>query len=209
MEATKTHGWTGLSETLMMLHLDGPLRRLRERGFLGRILREVRGDEVVLDLGAGVGTYSIEIAKKLGHGKVIALDVSGNMLQRLEEKARVQGVSTAIDTVEADAGSSGLDDESVDLVVSSNLFHELSDPEAAAREIFRVLKPGGCVLVKDFRKTLAWKLLALFHGEHAHGAFDEQELKDLLENAGIEAVSVTSKGAWLTAEGRKEPRTAP
>jgi ubiquinone/menaquinone biosynthesis C-methylase UbiE len=57
-----------------------------------------------------------------------------------------------IQILKGEASYTGLEDECVDLVVSNGVFHELSSPEVVLREIVRVLKPNGWVVITDFRK---------------------------------------------------------
>ncbi len=146
-----TNVWTGIRGRFGAWYFNSPLRRMSEILFLGDVksafLNEVsnviQGNEVILDIGAGSGYYSLAIAKKLSAGKVICLDSSEEMLQWLERKAKKEGLKDRIQILKGDASSSGLANESVDLVVSNGLLHELSNPEAVLREMHRVLRPNG------------------------------------------------------------------
>lgn len=119
-------------------HLDSPLASLPETLLLGdcrsavlsELSRLILGNEVVLDVGAGTGHFSLAIAKKLGTGKVICLDLSEEMLQHLKRKADKKNLTERIQILKGEASSSGLENESVDLVMSNSVFHELSSPEA-------------------------------------------------------------------------------
>ena len=87
--------WIGMKRRIFAWHLDSPLASLPETLLLGdcrsAVLNEfsrlILGTEVVLDVGAGTGRFSLAIAKKLGAGKVICLDLSEEMLQHLKQKA--------------------------------------------------------------------------------------------------------------------------
>jgi len=92
--------------------------------FLNEFSRIIRGDEVVLDVGASTGRFSLVMVKKLSTGKVICLDQSEEILQRFEQKAEKEGLKDRIQILRGEASSSGLENESVDLVVSNNVFHQ-------------------------------------------------------------------------------------
>lgn len=118
-----------------------------------------RGDETVLDTGAGRGLLAIAAAKRVPRGRVVAVDVwstkdlSGNSPAALERNGELEGVSGRIDIVTADARSLPVADQSVDVVGSMFCIHNI-EPETeratACREIARVLKPGGMALITDF-----------------------------------------------------------
>ncbi|MCJ7435318.1 MAG: class I SAM-dependent methyltransferase [Anaerolineales bacterium] len=96
--------WTGMKGKLMAGFLNSPLRTIIEvclfglprDAFLDEVSRNLRGDEVVLDVGAGSGYFSLAIAKKLKTGKVICFDLSDEMLQRLKDKAGQAGLENRI-----------------------------------------------------------------------------------------------------------------
>lgn len=114
--------WTGLKGRIGAWYLNGPLRRLSEVLFLGDVrtvfLREInkliKGGEVVLDVGAGSGYFSLAIAERLKTGKVICLDLSGEMLQRLERVANRRGLMSRVQILLGTASPIKLEDEAVD-----------------------------------------------------------------------------------------------
>lgn len=136
--------------------------RLRDH-MLG--VRKWRGDELVLDVGAGRGLMAVGAAKRVPDGRVIAVDIwrkedlSGNSPEALEANARRVGVADRIEVRGDDARSLQLADASVDVVLSVLCIHNiepLADREHALVEIVRVLRPGGCVLIADYIGTPAY-----------------------------------------------------
>jgi ubiquinone/menaquinone biosynthesis C-methylase UbiE len=108
----------------------------------------------VVDLGSGTGLLALSAAGQAVD--VLAIDVSAPMLQRLAEHAAERGL-TNIELVHGDIRRLPLPDESVDVVVSCYAFHHLVDDgkELAAAEVFRVLRPGGRLVVADMMFQLS------------------------------------------------------
>ncbi len=118
------------------------------------------GAERVLDVGCGPGLALVGVAKRLTSGKVIGVDkwmvIHGERHNSREialENARIEGVFDRVEVEEGDASALRFGDEAFDVVVSSFVFHHLP-PDVryrALREIARVTKPGGRVLITDQR----------------------------------------------------------
>ena len=134
----------------------GKLRR-RER-LLNRI--DWDGNEQVLDVGCGRGLMLVGAAKRLSTGKATGIDIwqeadlSHNRAEAALENARREGVANRVELKTADMRRMPFQDESFDVVVSRAAIHNLYKADErgqAVREIARVLKPGGKVLIDDIR----------------------------------------------------------
>lgn len=119
-----------------------------------------RGDEQVLDVGCGRGLLLIEAAKRLTTGKATGVDIwqtedlSGNRPDATRENARLEGVVDRVDVRTADMRELPFPDQSFDIIVTSWAVHNLcesKDREKALREIARVLKPRGRLLLRDIK----------------------------------------------------------
>jgi len=110
----------------------------------------------VADFGAGSGFYTLAAAEALaGSGTVYAVDVQKDLLSRLLAEAkrrRIANVEVLWGNVEK-AGGSKLRDGAVDAVIAANILFQVEDKEGLVSEIKRVLKPGGEVLVVDWRES--------------------------------------------------------
>lgn len=204
--------WTGWQARVGGRLLNSPLRRLAEALVMGNgswlllsdVRASLRGGDVVLDAGCGSGYLSIPITRMLADGQVVCLDSSMDMLALLERKLRKAGLEGRTRTVLTDAADSRLADASIDIVVSMNLVHELGSPADAMAEWARVLKPGGRMLIVDFRDTpLVRRFMQHGHGGEAHGPFSAEELSGLMSDAGLDDVRVEPRRNVLVASGRK------
>lgn len=101
----------------------------------------------VLDLGSGDGYIARSVAKHVR--KVYAVDISNEMLKELNKKAADSGIKN-IETIESEAQEVPLRNASVDIAFANMVLHHMEDPEAAIKEMGRVLKNGGIAVVSDF-----------------------------------------------------------
>jgi arsenite methyltransferase len=121
-----------------------------------------RGDEHLLDVGCGHGLMLIGAAKRLTSGCATGVDIwsqvdqKDNGAEAARENARREGVAERVKIQTADARELPFPDQSFDVVLSSFAIHNISDTsgrEKAIREIARVLKPGGQLVMADIRHT--------------------------------------------------------
>ena len=99
------------------------------------------------------------VYETLPDADITCLDYSLDMMERARRQAKKRGIEN-ISFMQGDVGKLPFLDESFDLVLSLNGFHAFPDKEAAYREVFRVLKPGGifcgCFYVKGANKRTDW-----------------------------------------------------
>ena len=137
------------------------VEKVRERD---RLLDSLpwRGDEAVLDVGCGRGLLLIGAAKRLTTGKAVGVDIwqaedlSGNRPEATQENARLELVSDRVEVKDGDARRLPFADGTFDVVVTKEVLHNIynaAERDTAVREIARVLKPGGRLLIGDVRHT--------------------------------------------------------
>jgi len=129
-----------------------------------RILDRIhlRGDEMVLDMGCGRGAVLTAVARRLTTGRVTGVDIwsttdqSGNAKDVALRNASLEGVGDRVRIETADMRALPFSDASFDLVVSSLAIHNIrsnADRRRAIAEGFRVVKPGGRIVIADIRAT--------------------------------------------------------
>lgn len=121
--------------------------------------------DTVLDFGCGRGGFAVAAAEKVGpEGKVYALDVHPLALKLVRTETRRRGLAN-VEALQSD-GPTGLPDESVDVVLLYDVFHDLASPETVLAELARVLKPGGVLSVTDHHLKAEELISAVGQGGH-------------------------------------------
>lgn len=112
--------------------------------------------EKVADFGAGTGAYAIAAGKVVGrNGSVYAVEVQDTLLPRIANAAREAGLSN-VKTLWGDIeelGGTSIPDNIIDALILSNVLFQSEDIHALFEEVRRVLKPGGRVLVVEWRDS--------------------------------------------------------
>jgi arsenite methyltransferase len=125
----------------------------------------LRGDEQVLDIGCGRGAVLLMAAALLSTGKGTGVDLwktsdqSGNARAVTLHNAQAEGVADRVELLTADMRELPCTDDSFDVVLSSLAIHNIREAtgrEQAVFEAVRVLKPGGRLLIVDFRETQSY-----------------------------------------------------
>ncbi len=105
----------------------------------------LRGDETVLDAGCGSGRLTEELLKRLPNGRIVALDLSGNMLETAQERLAWAGKRVLYQR--CDLSNFRLP-EPVDGIFSNAAFHWVPDHDSMFPSLFRALKPGGWIIAQ-------------------------------------------------------------
>lgn len=141
-----TMGWRGASWLVRSNRED------EERASLLWDALGVRPGWTVCDLGAGNGYHSLELARRVGaEGTVLAVDIQPEMLRMLDERARQAGIEN-IQLIEGLSYDPRLPESSCDLVLMVDVYHELYHPAHTLQAVHRALKPGGRVVLVEYRE---------------------------------------------------------
>ncbi|RMG44241.1 MAG: radical SAM protein [Acidobacteria bacterium] len=170
---------------------------------------DVRPGETTLDLGSGAGIDVFICARKVGpEGRAIGVDMTDEMLEIARESQREVAERLGYDVVEFRKGfleEIPVDDETVDLVTSNCVINLSPDKKRVFREMWRVLKDHGRIVVSDIvsdeavppeqrRDPRLW-------GECISGALTEEEFLLYLERCGFHGIEVLRKTFWREVSG--------
>jgi len=148
----------------------------------------------IADLGAGDGSFALLLSQRAK--RVIAVDTSAKMIEVGRDQALRHGVEN-VDFRFGDMEEIPIDDGEVDLVFFSQSLHHALHPERAVQEAFRILVPGGRIVLLDLVKHRFEEARELYADEWL--GFSEVELEAMLEKAGFTGVQ--------TSVVHKEPET--
>ncbi|NEQ44954.1 MAG: class I SAM-dependent methyltransferase [Leptolyngbya sp. SIOISBB] len=152
----------------------------------------------ILDVGCGTGTTTLMLKRRFPQTEVVGLDLSPHMLVMAQRKARDARLDVTF--CHGDAMATGLDEDSFDVVCATLLFHETppSVAKAILRESFRVMRPGGQILLLDGNqqtlRTVDW-LNTIFE-EPFIREYGQGNVDAWLGHAGFETVR-TEAIFWL------------
>ncbi|MCO6457005.1 MAG: methyltransferase domain-containing protein [Pirellulaceae bacterium] len=109
--------------------------------------------QAVADVGAGTGLFTRLLAEKVGpQGRVYAVDIARKFVDHVEAACREAGLGNVVGVV-CQPDSADLPEASVDLVFLCDTYHHFEFPEKTMRSIHRALRPGGEVILIDFKRV--------------------------------------------------------
>jgi Methylase involved in ubiquinone/menaquinone biosynthesis len=111
---------------------------------------QIRQGEVIADIGAGTGYFTLPMAGDAREGKVYAIDSQPEMLDIVAKKISAQFVSN-VRLIHAEAHQTGLPSNSCSLVFLANVWHEFDERAEVLRESLRVLTRPGRIAILDWR----------------------------------------------------------
>ncbi len=153
---------------------------------------EVRSGKI-LDIGCGTGLLAIEFAKNLSGVEIIGLDLSDVALEVGRENIRKSEVIERTSFIKGDAEDIPFEDNTFNLVISSNTLHLIMNPIKMFNEIHRVLKPKGKFFISDFRRS--W--IGIF-SRHVRASYSPKEVKTFLSQSDLQNWKVKDYFFWLS-----------
>jgi 2-polyprenyl-3-methyl-5-hydroxy-6-metoxy-1,4-benzoquinol methylase len=165
----------------------------RLAGYLARYYPDVEPRRI-LDMGCGVGRTSTDVAQAFPEAEVYAVDVGPSVLRYAH--ARAENLGVKVHFSQQNAESTSFEDGFFDVVVSTAMFHETSEPAIPkiVNEIHRVLRPGGVTVNNEvphryFDEDILGKLVseweAHFNNESAYKAAISADYGALFDRAGF------------------------
>ena len=161
---------------------------------LERTRHYLKGNETAFEFGCGTGTTALKLAPSVG--RIVASDISGEMIAIAREKAKAEGCANATFEV-ARPEAAPWPDGSFDVAFGFNVLHLVADRAAALRGVHRLLRPGGLFISKtpclsEINPLLRIAVpLAQLIGKAPHVAFlSAQDLEREIAAAGFEIVEI-------------------
>jgi ubiquinone/menaquinone biosynthesis C-methylase UbiE len=137
----------------------------------------------VADFGAGSGHWAVALSKLIGSsGKVYAVDVKKESLAAIRSHAKLLNINT-IETIWADLEtprSTTLKDQSIDLVLISNVLFQVEKKEALLQEAWRIIKSGGKLAIVEWDETESLQALPTLQ------RVPRQEIERMLQTIGFQ-----------------------
>lgn len=204
---------------LMNDAMSGGLHRLWKLSTISQA--NVRPGQQVLDVASGTGDLALAFAKKVGpQGRVVMSDINGQMLMRGRNRLIDAGYPT--EAVVCDAEHLPFPDNEFDLVTVAFGLRNMTDKLAALKQMHRVLKPGGKLMVLEFSKVapplekiydvysfkvLPWLGKKIANDEESYRYLAEsirmhpgpEELAQMLRDAGFDIVRFSTMTAGVVA----------
>ena len=113
---------------------------------------ELKPGMVIADIGAGSGYYTSRIAKKVApSGRVFATDIQPGMLEILNRRVKAEGL-TNVESILGAMDDPKLPPSSIDLAIMVDVYHELQQPQVFLHRLKPAFKPGGRLVLLEFRK---------------------------------------------------------
>ncbi|WP_193015763.1 bifunctional demethylmenaquinone methyltransferase/2-methoxy-6-polyprenyl-1,4-benzoquinol methylase UbiE [Proteus sp. FME41] len=184
----------------------------------------VRRNQRVLDLAGGTGDLTAKFSRLVGeNGEVVLADINDSMLKMGREKLRDHGIVGNVNYVQANAEELPFPDNHFDCITISFGLRNVTDKNKALRSMFRVLKPGGRLLVLEFSKPVLAPLSKIYDAYSFHilpkiGQVivndadsyryltesirmhpDQETLKGMMEDAGFDQVTYTNMTGGVVA----------
>jgi ubiquinone/menaquinone biosynthesis C-methylase UbiE len=129
--------------------IDNPLRRRIQPPSEMPIRHGIEPGMTVLEVGPGNGRYTIETARRVGSGgRVITIDIEPKMIERVQQRAQVEGV-TNLEAKVTNVYNLSFEEGMFDAIYMITVISEIPEPERAMREFYRVLSPSGILAFSE------------------------------------------------------------
>ncbi len=163
----------------------------------------------VLDLGCGLGGADVALVTKHGAGSVLGADVQADLLHKATQRAARLGLQDRIQYQRITPGPLPFADASFDAVFSKDALLHVADKPALYHELFRVLRPGGHLLISDWLRgpgqntdaLLAEFVVAAGHGFHM---VTLPHIAECAAQAGFTKIETLDRGNWYLGEAQAE-----
>lgn len=143
-----------------------------------------------VDLGAGPGYYTFMALNTHESVKATAVDLSEIMLKVLKGKILKNNISHRVKILEEDVTNTTINDNSADLIMAANILHELKEPKMIVKEMSRLLKKDGIIIVTEFLDTDFGKKVLDHHNDQVHGPFSIDKIEKIFKDEGFQKIQL-------------------
>jgi ubiquinone/menaquinone biosynthesis C-methylase UbiE len=207
----------GIQGEFNVAFYDQMQKTLRDKGWIEtkELLKQGITQGCALEIGPGPGYLGLEWLKHTQGTTLKGLEISTDMIAIAERNASEYGLSQRVEYVHSSGSRMPFDDNTFDAVFTNDSLHEWEDPRSTFNEIWRLLKPGGKVLILDFRRDMS-ALMRWFLWVNAtpkeirpglissiNAAYTCDELVKLIQGTKLENCMVSSNLLGLILAGAK------
>jgi ubiquinone/menaquinone biosynthesis C-methylase UbiE len=197
---------------------------LIRRSFVKK-LKKYAVEGTITDVGCGPGYLLQVIAKELPRNRLVGVDISKEMVEKARANFRSKGYGRRAEFKQGSADNLPFDEGTQDFVVSTLSLHHWADPQSAFDEIYRVLKPGGQMLILDMRRdarrlflwllrfaqNVALRLLGLNAIRRINeptgsllASYTSEEIEKIMKKTSFSDYKIEGKLGWMYIWGKKK-----
>lgn len=163
----------------------------------------------VLDIGCGSGAGAVLLARDLGAAEVVGIDVEDAVCAAARRHVAAAGLADRVSIRRVEPGPLGFAEQSFDLVYSKDSIVHIPDKEALARDVFRILRPGGWFAASDWLIAHDGAPSADMQTYVAAEALDfamaaPECYRRALEAAGFACIGLRNRNPWYRGVARRE-----
>ena len=161
----------------------------------------------VLDIGVGIGGPACLLVEQHGAARVTGIDVEDTVLKSAAQAVLRRGLQDRVILKRVEPGPLPFDDDSFDVVFSKDAIIHIPDKGALFREIYRILRPGGCIAMSDWygsEEPLTEEMTAWLKPHGSEFVMTPiQNDADVLVSAGFVDTEIIDRNAWFTDFSRE------
>ena len=207
----------GIQGEFTVAAYDQMQRTLRDKGWIEtrELLKHGIAQGCALEIGPGPGYLGLEWLKHTQGTTLKGLDISPDMIPMAERNAAEYDLAHRVEYVHSSGNKMPFGDSTFDMVFTNGSLHEWADPHGTFDEIWRVLKPGGKIVISDLRRDmfplLRWflrmntKPKSMRSGleSSVNAAYTPSELCQLIKGTKLEHCAVSSNPIGVVITGEK------
>ncbi len=159
----------------------------------------------VLDIGVGIGGPACLLVEKHGAARVTGIDVEDTVLKKAAQTVLRRGLQDRVFLKRVEPGPLPFDDESFDVVFSKDAIIHIHDKGALFRDIYRILRPGGCIAMSDWYRSEEplTEEMAAWSERFDFTMTTIQTDANLLGSAGFVDTAILDRNAWFAGFSRE------